>query len=174
MAGMERRDSTRTTILLTALAIAGCSNNSTTSSTSTGGSGSSGTDGAASSSSGPAAPCGAAGPYGTFQIKGTLPGTESICGLSLGSFDAGTLTIAEGSSSGATVTVANSGGGHIDVSGCPATVTTCKVSASCSGSTDKQVTVGLSIDVNTNGLTGTSQLGFNGCQAPGLQFTGTR
>jgi hypothetical protein len=165
---MERRETTmRTTLFLAALAFAGCSNSTTTSSsTSTGG-------GAGSSSSGSSSPCGAAGPYGTFQITGTLHGTESLCGLSLGSFDAGTLTIAQGASSG-TVTVTNSGAGHIDVSGCAATITGCQVASSCSGSTDKQSTVGLTLSVTTNSLSGSSQLGFNGCQAPGLSFNGTR
>jgi hypothetical protein len=162
---------TRATILLATLALAGCSNRTTTSSTSTGGSGSSGQDGSASSGG---SPCGTAGVFGTFQIKGTLPGTESICGLSLGSFDAGTLAIAQGSSSGATVTVTNSGAGHIDVAGCAATVTGCRVSAACTGSTDKTASVGLDLSVTTTTLSGTSQLGFNGCQAPGLSFTGTR
>jgi hypothetical protein len=94
--------------------------------------------------------------------------------LSLGSFDGGTLTIAQEASSGGTVTVTGSKAGHIDVSDCPATVTGCNVNAACSGSTDKQALVSLTISVTATTLSGSSQLGFNGCQAPGLSFTGTR
>jgi hypothetical protein len=131
--------------------------------------------GASSGDSAASSPCGPGGVYGTFQISGTLGGTESICGLSLGSFDGGTLTIVQGSSSGANVTVAGSGAGHIDVSSCAATVTDCMVSAaSCMGSTDMGATVSLDLSVAAGGLSGTSQLAFNGCQAPGLSFTGTR
>lgn len=111
---------------------------------------------------------------GTFQIKGTLNGTETICGLSLGSFDGATLTIADATTSNATVTVTNSGKGHIDVDACKATVSRCTVTASCSGSTDKQATVGLNVTVSSSTVSGSSSLGFNGCQAPGLSFTGTR
>ncbi len=151
-----------------ALALSACSSSSTTYGGAPGG-GASGGDSAASN------PCGPGGVYGTFQISGTFTGTESICGLSLGSFDGGTLTIVQGSSSGASVTVTGSGAGHIDVSSCAATVTDCMVStASCTGSTDTGETVSLDLSVAAGGLSGTSQLGFNGCQAPGLSFTGTR
>lgn len=107
--------------------------------------------------------------------QGTLNGTETICGLSLGSFTAATLVIAKGGTpDAATVTVTNSGSGHIDVASCAATIKTCSVTAACSGSTDKQETVGLSMSVTSTSISGSSQLGFNGCQAPGLSFTGTR
>jgi hypothetical protein len=164
----------RTMILTAAFAAAACSSSTTT----TGGS--SGTSGPAAGpgdggSSGSSSPCGPDGVYGTFLITGTLNGTESICGLSLGSFDGGTLTVAQGSSSGATVSVSGSGAGHIDVSDCAATVTTCHVTATkCKGATDTQASVTLDVSVTTDAASGSSQLGFNGCQAPGLPFDGKR
>lgn len=152
-----------------ALALAACSSTTTTSD---GGAPSGGTSGDSGTSS---SPCGPNGVYGTFQISGTLDGTESICGLSLGSFDGGTLTIAQGSSTGATVTVAGSGAGNIDVSSCASTVTGCAVTATnCSGAINAQEMVTLDLTVTATTLSGTSQLGFNGCQAPGLSFSGTR
>jgi hypothetical protein len=150
-------------IVLAALTLAACGDSSSTSTT-TVLPFDSGTEGGATCD-----------PYGTFAIKGTLNGTETICGLSLGSFDGATLVIAKGSSdTSATVTVTNSGQGHIDVKDCKATVKSCAVSASCKGSTDQGATVSLSLNVNPTSITGSSSLGFNGCQAPGLSFSGTR
>ena len=152
------------------LALVACS-----SSSSSGGGGPPPVDGGATDDAGSATgPCGPGGVFGTFRIKGTLGGTESICGLSLGSFDGSTLTIAQGTGGGASVTVTNSGSGHIDVSSCAGTVSGCNVTASCAGSTDKQASVSLTISVSGNTLSGSSQIRFNGCQAPGLSFTGTR
>lgn len=163
---------TRTMILVLALALGACGNSSK---------GGPSSDGGASrdAGTGPTSPCSPGGSvsiYGTFQISGTLPGTETICGLSLGSFDGGTLTIAQGSgTSGPTVTVTGSGAGHIDVSDCAATVSGCTVSTSmCAGSTDPQASVSLNLSVTATTLSGSSELGFNSCQAPGLSFMGTR
>lgn len=160
----------RILFLLVATTLAACSSSSSTSN----GSGGSAGQGGGSAGTGNTNPCGPTGVYGTFQIQGTLGGTETICGLALGSFSGGTLTIAHGAS-GATVTVTNSGAGHIDVSDCAATVTGCAVTAtSCTGSTDAGSTVSLDLNVTASALSGTSQIGFNSCQAPGLSFNGTR
>jgi hypothetical protein len=159
---------TRRTTISAALVLAACSNTTTTTTTSSGGPPFE--DAGAASN-----PCGPNGFDGTFSIKGTLSGTENLCGLALGSFDAGTLTIAEAAGSGATVTVTQSGAGHIDVASCAATVSGCSVkTATCSGSKDVTASVTLDLDVTGGALSGTSQLRYGGCQAPGLSFTGTR
>jgi hypothetical protein len=163
---------TRWLILMVAVAVYACSSTTTTNGPPPGDL--PGVDGG-TSSGGSSDPCGQGGIYGTYHIKGTLSGTESICGLSLGSFDGGTLVIAQGSSSGATVTVTGSGAGHIDVSDCAATVSGCKVTApGCSGSKDTTASVGLDLSVTSPTIEGTSQLRYGGCQAPGLPFTGAR
>ncbi|HEY8073200.1 MAG TPA: hypothetical protein VIF62_03805 [Labilithrix sp.] len=154
-------------IAFAALALLSCSSSSSTVSPTV-------VEDAGGNDAAPAMPCGPNGPYGTTTIQGTLNGTESICGLSLGSFTGATLAITKTASGGTSVTVANSGMGHIDVADCKATLSTCKVTAACAGSTDMGETVSLSIDVHPTEVTGTSSLGFNGCQAPGLSFTGMR
>lgn len=153
-------------LVLGVLAFAACSNSTTT--TPNFGDDGFGDSGAASN------PCGANGVFGAFQINGTLDGTESICGLNLGSFDGGTLTIAN-SNDAATVTVTGSGAGYIDIASCAATVSGCNVTTStCNGSTNSAETISLSLSVAPNALSGTSQISYSSCSAPGFSFNGTR
>jgi hypothetical protein len=128
-----------------------------------------------SSSTTTAEPCGPGGLYGTFTAEGTLAGTEILCGVALGSFAGAKLTIAHGAGgAGATVTLAGSADGHIDVTACAATVTNCTVKAEgCQGAKDGS-TVSLEMEVSGSTLTGTSHLDVNGCGAPGLSFTAKR
>ena len=153
------------TLLFGGIGVAACSNSSTTFDF----------DAGDFADTGSSNPCGPSGVYGTYQISGTLDGTESICGLNLGSFDGGTLVIAQSSDPGATVTVSNSGAGYIDVAQCAATIDGCNVTTSaCTGSTNKAETITLSLSVTPTALSGTSQLAYSSCQAPGMTFQGSR
>lgn len=148
--------------------VAACSGGS--SSGSTGGTGTSGTG---STSGGN--PCGPNGVFGTFRIAGGVQGFESICGLQLGEFDGGTLTIAQGTSSGATVTITGSTAGQMDTNDCAASVSNCTVTTThCAGSTDQGEAISLTLQVGPTDLSGSCSIGFNSCQAPGGAFSGSR
>jgi hypothetical protein len=74
-------------LALVGFAVAACSNSTTTLSD---------LDGSAfGGDSSTSSPCGPSGVFGTFRISGTLDGTESLCGLNLGTFDGGSLTITQ-------------------------------------------------------------------------------
>jgi hypothetical protein len=182
---------TRTTISAAALMLLACGSFTSSSGGADGGAarngGSSGLDSDGSTGVGPSevdggsndaggsSPCGSNGVAGTFKIAGSFPGTDTICGLALGSFSGATLTIAEVDATTARVTVINSGAGNIDVADCPATVNGCGVkAASCIGSTEPTALITLDLTVSPTTVAGKSSLMHSGCGGTGLSFGGTR